>query len=1053
MRKFLHIACVVTLLFSALTIMATNRIASFNQDAVKHLLSKDHQWKTASFKKPSHSTVAQYGTTLGPSSDYSFISGPDNSEWYATQQFSVEGSYYTASKITIYNNLGEQQGQFNVTMPDNGNCNQILVGEAVSTNLFDRDKTTYEIPVIFNVIIKPGEIVKVTHIYDLASGELKQTYDGFMSVYPYSTGYSTEWIGVRSYSSTENNVATTNYDIYMKPTYGNDQAVLKKTFSVPTTLAEYQIGRVLNIYVIDNSLYYVVSHYEKEYLAPESYQEPWDMIPTSDNNFIATIYNKNFTEIGSDTIPVTSTAQYLVQYGVGLFSNEDLSKNIWDNSDEFRLVVASSGFQVNTESENLSFSVYDMNSNVVKTIASNVGDWLKMYDIPGQPSQYAFLSSSGTTLSMVDIPSCEVVTTIGTTIGEYSTSTNIDRYPINDSYQYVMSVANATTGDNGEFIQRLLWINKDASVNHVVNFNLGTNNASWTPLVMGEAFNPYLFDTDDAHEYMFIANQYAEGATSGNITDQLRIVKEDGTEVRTYVEDPNGKGDIGSCMLLGLNSNTPTLVIPYRNSSTDSYTLDLEFLPFSMFNAGGDGSIQNPYLISSAGDMAMIARNPAAHYRIVNDFSAASYGAWTAIPSFTGALDGGNFTISDLTIDGDQASAAIFASAENAKISNFTLDNASIEIDQATTAAFVVAEALTDTISNITITNATITANDNAYATIGTVMGSAMFNSVIEGCYVSNLFIEAPSCSNIGGIVGDTRTGSSIAACAVDGKIKGSSTVGGIVGALGTDCSALNCHASVEINALNTIGGIAGTADRGGIHLCYVEGSLIATEADYNDYYSVGGITGNLAINWDSTIDTTLPWNGMVISNNVISLSEINTTGKGVHRVIGYSRWDDDIEASKWDSSIVPTAENAIANNYVVAGINAIDKSIEPNDSTTEGADVAVADLNKDFFANLGFVFGNDNANPWNTNSTNDPGLYFEQIEANGVDCVIKANPLNITITDGVIDVEGATSVEIYNVNGVKVATQAPAHLNAGIYIVVATDESGNRSVSKIMMK
>ena len=60
---------------------------------------------------------------------------------------------------------------------------------------------------------------------------------------------------------------------------------------------------------------------------------------------------------------------------------------------------------------------------------------------------------------------------------------------------------------------------------------------------------------------------------------------------------------------------------------------------------------------------------------------------------------------------------------------------------------------------------------------------------------------------------------------------------------------------------------------------------------------------------------------------------------------------------------------------------------------------------------------------------------------------------MNITIADGVIDVEGATDIEIYNVNGVKVATQAPAHLNAGIYIVVATDESGNRSVSKIMMK
>lgn len=1052
MKRFLHFIAIAAIVLSLPGIsLAKTRIATQDLAQSKILTPGNRQWKsTPSFVKPAHRSITPHGLTIGPTSGYSFLSGPDGSQWYATQSYTIENSYYTATEITFYNSKGEEQGKLSVTIPETGSCNQILVGEAVSSLLFDRDRNTYEVPVIMHFILSPGVTAFTTQIYDLASGELKHTYNGFMSIVQYSTGYNNEWVGVLSYSTTEEETAVTKYDIYTKPTIGKDTAIMKKSFSIPTKLAEYQVGGVFNVFEFDNSLYYVVSQYEKEYLDPASYQEPWDMIPTENNNFIATIYNKNFAEAGKVTIPVASTSQYLVQYGVGLYGYDDLSKNYWDESGNLQLVVATAGFEVSTENETIAFDVYDTNGNKVKNIVSNVSDWMKMYDIAGQSDQMAFLATDGYSLAMVDVPACDTVVVFGSTVDNEAISTNIDRYYANDSYQYVIGLAAPETADNGDILQRFAWVTKEAKIDHYAKFNVGSNNASWTPLVMGEALNPYLFDTDSQREYVFIANQYAEGATSGAITDEVRIVKEDGTIVRRYIEDATAKGDLGSCLLLGVNSDIPTMVIPFYNSTDDSYTIDLEYLPLEMFANGGDGTKQNPYLIASAGDMSMIARNPEAHYKVISDFSANDFGLWSAIPSFTGSLDGGNYTISGLTLNGNNSSAAIFASAEGAKISNLILDAPQVEIGQAGSVGFIVAEALTDTLQNIHINNAVITGSNDAYATIGAITGNAMLNTVISECLVNNLTIEAPTCNNVGGIIGEARTGSSINACAVLGNINAGTGVGGIIGVDGTDCVITNCHVDVDINGLNTIGGIAGSADRGGIHNCYVEGSLTATEANYSGYYSIGGIAGSLAPDWSTPADN-------VVYNNVVALSALNSPANGAHRIIGYSRLEDDQEAAKWDSSIKPTAEGEIAGNYAIEALERIDKTIEANDTTTEGANIAAADLNKDFFAGLGFKFGTDAENPWKDLTGNDPALYFEPVTTDGIESVNSDKNVAIRYNGNTIIAPGAVIIDAYNINGIKVASAVEsidtANLIPGIYVIVAFDSEGHKTIAKIAVK
>lgn len=1046
MKKFLHyVACAVmslTLLAGSFTSQAASKaITKVNMERTGLSIPKARQWKSAQFMKPAHSTITPKGMTLGPTGGYNYIQGPDGTQWYSTQTYTVESYYYTASEITIYNSLGEIQGTISVTVPEGKQVNQILIGDAVSSNLFDKDKNTNEIPVMLHIIHSPGVTSYLTYVYDIASGELKNSYEGFMAIVPVNTGYNYEWTGVLSYNATENDSTFAKYDIYSKPGWNDNSAVLKHTFSVPSKLAEYQVGGVLNTFVVDNSLYFVLSQYEKEYLDPASYEEPWDMIPTEGNNFIATVFNKNFKEVGQVTIPVTSTSQYLVQHGVGLYGFDDLSKNFWDESGNLHLVVTTTGLQLNTESEDIAHEVYDLKGNKVKTIASNISDWMMMYDIAGQPKQMAFLSKDESSLLMVDVPSCETVVTFGSEIEGYYMSTNIDRYPVNDSYQYVIGLPAAEYDENNNIHYCFAWVNKDATIDRIVKFNCGTNNASWTPLVMGDAFNPYLFDTDDEREYVFIANQYAEGTTSGPITDEIRIVNEDGTILRQYIEEPNGKGDLGGASLLGLGTSTPTLFIPYMNLSNDSFTIDLEFLPLEMFGAGGDGSVENPYLISSAGDFAMISRDSDANYKIAKDFSMSEYGIWTPIPAFSGTLDGDNHVISDLILDGNVSNTALFDATENATIKNFVLNAPSIDINEAGAASFVVSQAITTTLSNIHVYDATVNGSADAWCSFGSIANMAMLNSVISECSSNNLSFNGASCSTIGGIAADLRTGTIVSACAASGAIAADNTIGGIAGASGTDCSIVNCHANFDLSGKNTIGGITGTAERGGIHACHVEGSITASEGDWSGNCVVGGIAGKLAVDFNYTggtvTDSTDVWNGMVISNNVIAIKSMTLANTGAcHRVVGYSRYEDDLEYSKYDPTIVPMAEHALDKNYVISTLAVINNEIGTGLTTTEGENITADELNKEFFVNLGFKYGTDGENPWDEASASAPFLYFEEKAV-----TISINPTELSLAeDEIADI----TIAVVGNNAENIIVESS---DEDIVTIIAKELAGNELV------
>ena len=157
---------------------------------------------------------------------------------------------------------------------------------------------------------------------------------------------------------------------------------------------------------------------------------------------------------------------------------------------------------------------------------------------------------------------------------------------------------------------------------------------------------------------------------------------------------------------------------------------------------------------------------------------------WTPIgtesQSYTGTFDGGNHTITGLTINQSATSnVGLFAS---------------------------IAEG--GTVKNLTLKDVNITADSNAGAIAGENRGT------IENCSVSGSVTSSSNNSYVGGITGWNYRG-----------------------------TITDCHSSATVEGKAYVGGIAGQSDAT-ITACYSTGSVTATKNNTTGYSFAGGVVG-----------------------------------------------------------------------------------------------------------------------------------------------------------------------------------------------------------------
>lgn len=212
----------------------------------------------------------------------------------------------------------------------------------------------------------------------------------------------------------------------------------------------------------------------------------------------------------------------------------------------------------------------------------------------------------------------------------------------------------------------------------------------------------------------------------------------------------------------------------------------------------GNGTEENPYIITDSNDLGTVWYRPIAHYVLAGDINLAGI-TWSLsiVPTFRGVLDGNGFSINNLYIDGDNY-LGLFGVYRGSQIKNLGLEGCNI--------------------SGSTFIGGLAAGN----------------NGVIINCYSKG---NISGTSEVGGIVGWNC--SNISNCYSTGHVGGSSHVGGMVG-YNANGSITDCCSTSDVNGHVRVGGLVGTNDFGRIGNCY------STAIVSGDYYSqdIGGLVG-----------------------------------------------------------------------------------------------------------------------------------------------------------------------------------------------------------------
>ncbi len=1005
--------------------------------------------------------------TIAGAPMWGYLTGPDGSDWLFTQTFTTgSDGYYTDSKITVYDNTNVKQGEFTVTPPEGAGINEIQPYGMVTTNFFDKDESTKEILVYVHRVGSASDGYTGTSTitaYHL-DGTAAKEFDGSQgmifdaSASSYNTYKRMLLINLATDSDGE---SAYRIDVIAPPKgYGATETTVEHSFYIKEGLAINSVGPFINAYKIDGQPYYAISHYEKPYYTGE-FDDNFQMITTPDNKYVVTVYDKNYKVVKEISVPVENPENAYRMMGFGYLTDKDLTKGRFTGDDDFNFVITTDDYYYIDDTDKFTFDAYNGSSEKVKTICDNVDaeGILKLSDIEGQEEQWAFgqtLENSTQQVKLVNVPSCETAAILPSTINGQSITTTMDRYPEGGSYKYAVTLGSAVTDIDGNVLAQIALLNKDLTQDKIVRFNLGKNGIYFLPSLTSTTLNPYLFNTTDGREYVYLSYIGRGDGSSKNDT-HLVVADSLGNTIKDYVGDDT-KGAIQTASFLNIGTKNASMFIGYYNQTSRDYNLEFIPLPFEKFANGGDGTEKSPYLVSTLGDMQQMKNEPSAYYKQDADIDMSVSGqSWTPVEEFYGSYDGAGHSLDNLTINGDGLdNVGLFGLLQaGSKISNLVINAPEITVgDNTSYVGTVAGMTMSDSISSVHVNDAYISGSaEAAPMAVGGIVGYHSLNSSVTSSSFNDGTIYLPAASSVGGIVGETRTSTTVNACSASGEFTANNTLGGIIGSQGMNAGAVtNSHADVTLKAGNNVGGIAGASNRGGISNCYAEGTIEATTPDtWTDMLNAGGIVGSLAVDWASSETP-------VVSNNVAALSKIivpesNYGDKSVNRIVGYTA---DCEQEYVDAGIT---EKGVQTNYADAALIVGNATVtDGTANNSDGESVESASLDTDFFNKLGFIFGETADAPWKE-TDGLPILYFETKTTTGINnTVAGGNGAAIKLSDGILSAEDAARIDLYSVSGQKVAGSYAASvdvrsLGRGIYIVVVTDNSGHSKAQKIMIK
>lgn len=285
----------------------------------------------------------------------------------------------------------------------------------------------------------------------------------------------------------------------------------------------------------------------------------------------------------------------------------------------------------------------------------------------------------------------------------------------------------------------------------------------------------------------------------------------------------------------------------------------------------GDGSADNPYIISSSKQLDSVRLNLGASYKLANDIDMDDFvfkPIGTESEPFTGNFDGAGYAIRYLTFNSKKHSKGIpylgtFGYLRGASVKNLCIEkfdtNVSCDIE-----GILAGYAGSETI----IENCRVSGGGRYYGDVnGGIVGKLASRSQILNSYADILISSGEIC---GGIVGEVAE-STVSGCKAVGtlyceeynySLNGKSISGGLVGSLKSG-TVTNCYSLVAIADKDTGwdfgswgigGGLFGTLTGGKVSFCYAGGELTGKNKPGAIYATNSGATIENVINhYDGT--------------------------------------------------------------------------------------------------------------------------------------------------------------------------------------------------------
>ncbi|MDZ4122128.1 MAG: leucine-rich repeat domain-containing protein, partial [Candidatus Cloacimonadaceae bacterium] len=244
---------------------------------------------------------------------------------------------------------------------------------------------------------------------------------------------------------------------------------------------------------------------------------------------------------------------------------------------------------------------------------------------------------------------------------------------------------------------------------------------------------------------------------------------------------------------------------------------------------GGNGTLSNPYQISTPAHLNNVRLNPNAYYRQTADIDLDvaphnTGGGWNPIGSnaqpFRGSFDGNGYAIHNLYLSRPGSSyQALFGYTRNASLMRVQLIAVSLSGGD-------YSGALLGSGETTTISNCFAYGNIQGGSTIGALAGSLENSSILSQSYA---VCQVSGQNNIGGLVGYLKFSSSVSGCYTGGMVSGINAIGGLVGTQG-GASTQYSYSFASVNGYASVGGLVGVND---------------FNATINSSYAIGAVAGS----------------------------------------------------------------------------------------------------------------------------------------------------------------------------------------------------------------